>query len=122
MMIDPKYTGVPNISFSLTDKSDKREVEYSKQRIERGFDDSETWSFDTTIASFILPRLRRFKEVRGGYPSSITNDEWDNILDKMIIGFDLVIKDCNGIISDEEVKQMNEGMDLFRRWFFDLWW
>jgi hypothetical protein len=121
-MIDPKYTGVPNISFSLTDKSDKREVEYSKQRIERGFDDSETWSFDTTIASFILPRLRRFKEVRGGYPSSITNDEWDNILDKMIIGFDLVIKDCNGIISDEEVKQMNEGMDLFRRWFFDLWW
>jgi hypothetical protein len=120
--MDPKYSGIPNISFSLTDKGDKREEVYSKQRIERGFDDSETWSLDTTIAYFILPRLKRFREIKAGHPASITMLEWDSILEKIELGFELTIKDCNGIITEDEVKQMNEGLDLFRQWFFDLWW
>ena len=120
--MDPKYSGIPNISFSLTDKEDKREETYSKQRIERGFDDSETWSLDTTIASFILPRLIRFKEIKAGHPASISSEEWDSILGKMERGFEFTIKDSNGFLTEDEVKQMNEGLDLFREWFFNLWW
>lgn len=58
MKKDPKYLGIPNIQFSLTDKTDEREEKFSQQRIERGFDDSETWSLDCTITKFILPRLK----------------------------------------------------------------
>jgi len=29
--VDVKYLGVPNICFSLTDKDDKREIEFIKQ-------------------------------------------------------------------------------------------
>ena len=34
-----------------------------KQRLERGFDDSETWSLRDTIANFIIPRLERYEEI-----------------------------------------------------------
>lgn len=53
---DIKYLGIPNICFSLTDKNDDREKTYKQQRIEMGFDDSETWSLTDTQRrySFIL--------------------------------------------------------------------
>ena len=56
-MTDPKYLGIPNICFSLTDKDDKREEKFIKQRLQRGFDDTETWSLRDTIADFVVPRL-----------------------------------------------------------------
>jgi hypothetical protein len=34
--VDFKYLGIPNICFSITDKEDKRETYFKKQRIERG--------------------------------------------------------------------------------------
>lgn len=71
MKKDPKYLGIPNIQFSLTDKDDKREKNFSKQRIERGFDDSETWSLDSTITSFILPRLKDSKKLRLDFPLNL---------------------------------------------------
>ncbi len=59
--IDIKHIGIPNICFSLTSNDDKREVSYSEQRKERGFDDSETWSLSDTIANFIIPRLEKIQ-------------------------------------------------------------
>lgn len=41
----------------------KRFWKFLWQRWTRGFDDSETWSLDSTISYFILPRLKRFKEI-----------------------------------------------------------
>jgi len=61
--VDFKYMQIPNICFSLTDVDDKREMEFKKQRLERGFDDSETWSLRDTIANFIIPRLERYEEI-----------------------------------------------------------
>jgi hypothetical protein len=121
--IDIKYIDVPNICFSLTEKYDDREKLYSTQRIERGFDDSETWSLTDTICHFITPRLQRFKECANYIPSNITKEEWNEILDKMLLSFNLISRD-NGsrIWSDEESKQINEGLDLFREWFMELWW
>ena len=71
--VDVKYIGVPNVCFSQTEKDDKREIEFLKQRLERGFDDSETWSLSDTVGLFTLPRLKRFKEVTDGFrPSTIS--------------------------------------------------
>jgi hypothetical protein len=119
MSTDPKYIGVPNIQFSLTSKDDNREVNFSKQRIERGFDDSETWSLDNTISNFIIPRLRRFNEVKINFPIDMSMSEWTDKIDKMIEAFELNIKDT---ISEDEQEKITEGLDLFRQYFFNLWW
>lgn len=123
-MKDPKYLGIPNINFSLTSKEDEETqyVEFSKQRIERGFDDSETWSLDMTIAKFILPRLIRLKELKQQnllHPGELNDSrEWSDIMDKMIFSFKWVVEDSETIIPVE----VNEGLDLFREYFFRLWW
>ena len=55
--------GVENINFSLDLKEDDERKEiFKKQRLERGFDETELWNLDTTILKFILPRLKAFKE------------------------------------------------------------
>jgi hypothetical protein len=41
-------------------KKDKRQKLWKKQRDERGFDDTELWNLDVTMAKFILPRLAAF--------------------------------------------------------------
>lgn len=109
---------VPNINFTLIDRGDKRWNEFKQQRCENGFDDSETWSLDCTISKFIEPRLKRFKEIKAGYPSNLLEEEWDMILDKIIYAFECINKDN---IFDNE-KQVSEGLNLFRKHFFDLWW
>lgn len=52
-----------NINFSLVELDSDSWNDMYTQRIERGFDDSELWSLDTTIVHFILPRLKRYIEV-----------------------------------------------------------
>lgn len=122
-VVDVKYSKVPNICFSLTDKDDNREIEFAKQRQLRGFDDSETWSLTDTICHFIIPRLQRFKEINASTPAQLTEQEWNDILNKMIVALQLTCKD-NGsrIWSEDESKQIDEGLDLFREWFMALWW
>ena len=120
--VDVKYLGIPNICFSLTRQDDHRETVFKKQRIERGFDDSETWSLFYTITKFILPRLKCFREVYAGYPGSTTSEEWKSILDKMIRAFELVLRDNSKWMDEAEEKEYQEGMKLFSEWFRGLWW
>lgn len=120
---DPKHLGIPNINFSLCEDDSERAEIYRKQRMERGFDDSETWSLDYTIAKFILPRLKRFKEVTNGYPGGLSEEEWDEILDKMIYAFDLKVNyDSDFDWKDGDQKKFDEGIKLFSEWFLHLWW
>jgi hypothetical protein len=102
------------------DDLEERAVRFAKQREERGWDDSETWSLFVTLSEWIVPRLKRFKELNNGHPSSISCSQWDNIIDRIIEGFELIIED--DVLDSEKSKKRNEAMDLFREWFFDLWW
>ena len=111
--------GIANVNFTRIKPSDNRWKEFQEQRLERGFDDSETWSLDITIIKFVLPRLKVFKEVCCGCPSTLTNEKWQDILDKMITAFELAIE---GFPEKEELKLVDEGLDLFREHFFHLWW
>jgi hypothetical protein len=115
---DIKYTGIPNICFSLTDKDDKREVEFAKQRVERGFDDSETWSLDFTIASFILPRLKRYQElVKDVF---VRDYEVEEDINSFMKALELVIRD--GVITSEEKEVVKKGLEKFPKIFMGLWW
>lgn len=109
--------------------TDKRYARQKKQLQERGFSDSETWALDSIICQFILPRLIRFKEVHGGIPIGLTEENWNTILDQMIFAFDWSLNhegDKYKNLSKKEESQnwikYNVGIKKFAEYFRDLWW
>ena len=114
--------GISNVCFSQVNPDDDRWEKYTQQRLERGFDESETWNLDGTIARFVYPRLKVFiEDVKkiGCYPASMTFDEWIKILDDMLKGFELLVSD--EIKNEDEDKIIEHSLDLFRKHFFSLW-
>jgi len=98
--IDPLELNLPNICFSLMkdyegndENSKKRTHKYKKQRLERGFDDSETWSLDSTIVSFILPRLKRYFEVAS--VEIMFEDDFKRDIEIVIEGFEIYKEEGN---------------------------
>ena len=101
-------------------KDDPRQELWAKQRAERGFDDTECWNLHYTLAKFLVPRLEVFKEQHPDYPTALTFEEWDCVLQKMIDGFKEMenYDDWKGF----KVEKVKKALSLFRKWFFDLWW
>lgn len=126
MSKDIKKLKIPNVCFSLVGKDDKkkRRLKYKKQRIKRGFDDSELWSLTDTICNFIIPRLKRFIKVTYAHPGQFNNmEEWIEKLNKILLAFETITKD-NGTRdwSEDDSKNINEGMQLFNEHFIGLWY
>jgi nitrogenase molybdenum-iron protein alpha/beta subunit len=63
----------------------------------------------------------RFREMRCSYPPNLTPDAWNEILLKMAEAFKLIITSDTKIMTDEENKLIDDGLDLFREYYFDLW-
>lgn len=114
----------------------------------------ETWSLDITFAKYIIPRLKKFKELNNGYPGTEevnTPEKWDEALDKMIQAFEYVIDLDEYWLDDprydytdimfgdnkefyEKIKEnkitedirrlaaINEGLQLFAKYYMNLWW
>ena len=166
--------GIPNVNFSIidmytdSDKDIKKLAEFKQQRIERGFDDTECWNLESTIAGFVLPRLKHFKEHNNGYPGNDeipTFEKWNEVLDKMIYAFNHIVNedkyddekqnrhgvdflemytfekqpDGSSIMAKtpkyneqamenyrneqiEDMKKVDEGLQLFGKYFRNLWW
>lgn len=117
----------PNNCFSQDNDTYDQESrdEWKRQRLERGFDDTELWNLDTTIIRFVLPRLKAFAaDPTIGYPCRLLldypnckdyNDLWWNvIIPEMIIGLEEYLDDSG---FDDET----EGMKLFFKYFTALW-
>lgn len=110
-------------------KKDKRYNRFKNQLKTNGFCDAETWGLDSVICQFVLPRLQRFKMLNNGHPSGFTPEQWDATIDKMIFAFDwsLNFEDrgyykLSGEEQQAKWKQYEEGMELFAKYFRDLWW
>lgn len=115
-------------------------------RIRNGWDSSDTWSLQFTISKFILPRLKRFKEVNNGIPNKIyekyrnpnrkvsenmelASKEWNEKLNKMILAFQRIIDEDEDFHDWKDKKYWNkqekikkDGLKLFAEYFQDLWW
>jgi hypothetical protein len=110
------------------DIKDQRYKNYVSQLRKNGFCDCETWALDSVISEFILPRLKRFKEVNNGFPVDLNEEKWNDILDRIIFSFEwnlIYNKQCEKLTSKENKiawKKYNEGMKLFAKYFRDLWW
>ena len=97
----------------------------------RGFSDRQLWSLDITIAKFILPRLKRFKEINENLPfdyeknQSFTEAEWLAALDDMIFAMNIVASEEILILSGAEDKakleRYQKGIHLFSTHFTSLW-
>lgn len=116
----------------------KRTYRYLWQKITRGFSDQVTWNLDYDMAKWILPRLKRFKELNNGYPDDLTSERWDEILDEMIWAFNYIANDGEGKIFTADTrpgafekereqwkaaeKRVDEALKLFGEYFQALWW
>lgn len=104
-------------------ENESRKNMFLKQFKENGFSDADTWSMDTSISQYIVPMLKRFKQLTNGYPQGETEKTWKKKIDIMIKGFTLIADGEQYCCNDKKkMKQMEDGLDLFRKHFFSLWW
>jgi hypothetical protein len=99
----------------------KRDIKYFWQRRTRGWDDSQCWSLDYSLAKLIAPRLKRFKEVTVSFPHGLSCQEWNDILDQMIASFEYFGSEERWDSTDDESIKHQEGVDLFAKWYNHLW-
>jgi len=91
-----------------------------KKLQENHFSHQELFSLDASVATFIIPRLKNWLEIGlNGHPMDTTEEEWKEILGKILKGMELIVS--NEIQTDEEEKLMNEACILLGKWFRSLW-
>ncbi len=81
-----------------------------------------------------ISKTKKFKKENIGFPGIFNSmDEWNEILDKMLYSFKVLKDDCVGLEIDfddpnwkNEIDKTNEriqeGLDLFGKYFRHLWW
>ena len=108
------------------EKLKKQQKKLQKQLKKRGFDNSELWNLEFTIAKFVYPRLKEFRKINNGYPSNLSEKKWNEILDKMILAFKNISKDKVQETYDLKKlkkihKETQKGLELFGKYFMHLW-
>lgn len=81
----------------------------------------EVWNTYHTLSQIIVPRLQAFKalEKHGYCPDFKGMREWNCAIQKMIDAFELM-KYAN-TYSEDEKRTIEQGLDLFRKHFCNLW-
>ena len=99
-----------------------RKIKWILQKIFRGYSEEDIFDVGWTIAKFIVPRLKAYRECPGGYCYPFKNEEeWVECIDKMIRAFEIVIEDDFYGTLDEEEKEKKEGLELFSKYLEALW-
>ena len=82
----------------------------------------EVWNTDNTLAQLIVPRLLAFKALdkHGCCPAFKDMREWNNAIQKMVDAFELM-KYAGASHSEDEERTIEQGLDLFRKYFRYLW-
>lgn len=94
----------------------------------------ETWNLDSTLIMVLYSYLMYFRDVTICHPVRYTEQEWDNILNEMIKGFEDYIKwdynidkqkdTCDEYFTEQEevMNGVNRSMELLADNLFDLDW
>jgi len=119
----------------------KRDIECFYYRGKNGYSYMDVWDFDYYLCDVITNGLKLFKANLHGGPHELFDNaaenptwEWEEVLDKIRDGFiagkslmDMDYMDGCNTREEWEPKQkklvdtFNEGMDLFKEYFFHLW-
>lgn len=116
---DPRYIGVPNISFSRVDDESALKPKYVRQRKKRGFDDWELWDLSDAIIDFIAPRLEAFEKYNKKVWCGGKNKRHTSNVEKMAKAFVLLKEDRDD--TEEDRKIIKTGLRTFARHFQSLW-
>ncbi len=132
LQLSIKPEGLSNICFSVADeiyeKDFVKKEQYRQQRFENGFDDTETWHMDRTVALFIIPRLKRFIEVNNGIPNGETEESYNEKIRFIISAFEnyyVSDKYFNSVDIEERKKLTDDvrlAVEYLSKLWFDLWW
>ncbi len=132
LQLSIKLEALNNINFSVADEVYSKDLatreKYKQQRFEQGFDDTETWHMDRTIALFIIPRLKKFIEVNNGIPNGETIESYNEKLRFIISAFENYY--CTNkyyeSVDDNERKKLTDdvrkAVDFLSKLWFELWW
>ena len=82
----------------------------------------EVWNTDNTLSQLIVPRLLAFKALdKHGYPPDFDDmHKWNNTIQKMADAFELMKYD-DATHTKEEERTIEQGLDLFRKYYRNLW-
>ncbi len=112
---------------------------YRKNRATRvEIEPHDTYSMDCTLAMIIHPMLVQLKATAHGYPSGLTEERWNEILDEMIWAFghkskemdagDMCADKCSNFadpVCKECMKETQERLTkafmLFGKYYENLW-
>ena len=84
--------------------------------------DSDLVNLDMTIARFIAPRIRAFRERNTGHPFALTDEAWDAALADIAFAFERITNDCHYGASDKATSdRVERGLTLFSKHLQDLW-
>ena len=132
LQLSIKPEALNNICFSVADdvyeKDTERKDQYHQQRFLNGFDDTETWHLDRTMALFIIPRLKRFMEVNNGIANGETEESYYEKLRFIIQAFEnyYVTDKYFKSVDIEERKKLTDdvrlAVDYLSKLWFELWW
>lgn len=94
------------------------DMKHLYQRGKRGYSDRDVWDMNHYLSKIIPPMLRQM--ISGGYchPIGLTPKKWDNIREKIALGFEASEKEEQ---SKDLDKQFDEGMKLFVKYYKNLW-
>ena len=132
LQLSIKPEGLSNICFSVADdvyeKDPVVKEKHRQRRFENGFDDTETWHLDRTMALFIIPRLERFMEVNNGIANGETEESYYEKLRFIIGAFEnyyVSDKYFNSVDIEERKKLTDDvrlAVDYLSKLWFELWW
>ena len=114
--------GIDENFYLFDEKMKQLDCRYKED--EDGFVPAECWNLDTTFAMYIYSHLCYFRDnCNYGYPGNLSKEQWDNILNKMIEGFRLLItRKEDDIPSKTKEKKIKYGIRLFAKYFSALWY
>ena len=132
LQLSIKPEGLKNINFSVADEVYEKDLAtremYKQQRFENGFDDTETWHMDRTIALFIIPRLKKFIQVNNGIPNGETIETYNEKLNFIISAFEnyYATNKYYESVDDNERKQLTDdvkiALEYLTKLWFEMWW
>ncbi len=132
LQLSIKPEAINNICFSVADDVYEKDPivkeKHRQRRFEYGFDDTETWHMDRTIALFIIPRMKRFMEVNNGIANGETEESYYEKLRFIIQAFEnyyATDKYFNSVDIEERKKltdDVKQAVEYLSKLWFEMWW
>src|ERR1019366_2702358 len=98
-------------------EDDKRQGAWAKQRISRGFDNTELWNLDIAFAKLMLPRVKEFVEYA---PPYFEQKSWRRDMTLIINGLELIASgEC--VFNQKQEKTIRLGLKSFIRNIRSMW-